>query len=400
MLNVDAPFEPVRVGVVGCGTISARYLSVMRGFPILRVLACADLLLERARSRAEEFGVPRACTVRELLADPEIEVVLNLTIPQAHAEIGLAALEAGKSVYNEKPLAVRREDARRMLDLAEARELRVGASPDTFLGGGLQTCRKLLDDGWIGRPVAAIAAMLSPGPESWHPDPAFYYQPGAGPLFDMGPYYLTALISLLGPVRRVAGMVAAGRQERMITSEEQYGQHIRVNTPTHVTGALEFASGAVATLVTSFDAWASVLPPIEVHGTQGSLRAPDPNRFDGPIWVRRAGFTSREKDKDGTWAEVPLTHGYAQNSRGIGLADMAYALRSGRPHRASGEMAYHVLDVMEALYESAENGAYVELTSTCPRPAPLPLGLLEGTLDEITSTNPEEGRERRFAEEG
>lgn len=379
---MELPYEPVRVGVIGCGTISGRYLTVMRTLPILRIVACADLLLDRARARAEEFDVPRACTVTELLADPSVELVVNLTVPQAHGDVGLAALRAGKSVYNEKPLATTRADARALLEHAQPPDLLVGAAPDTFLGGGLQTCRKLIDDGWIGQPVAAVANVLTYGPESWHADPAFYYQPGAGPMLDMGPYYLTALVALLGPIRRVAGMTASARPHRVITSEPLYGTPMSVNTPTHIAGVIEFAQGSVATLTTSFDAPATTLPPIEIHGTEGSLLVPDPNTFGGPVRLRRRALRHRDRERErDDWLPIPLTHGYTTNSRSLGVADMAYALRAHRSPRASGTLAYHVLDVMLAFAESAQTGQYVEIASACSRPDPLPLGLLEDTLD-------------------
>ena len=362
------------IGVIGTGTISSRYLEVMKGFTVLDVAACADLIVERAREKATQFGVPKACNVEELLADPAIEIVVNLTIPKAHGEVGLAAIESGKSVHNEKPLALSREDGRRMLELARAKGVRVGCAPDTFLGGGLQTCRKVIDDGTIGEPVAATAFLASHGPESWHPDPDFYYQPGGGPMFDMGPYYLTALITLLGPVRRVTASTRITFPERLITAEAKYGQKITVRTPTHVAAVLDFAGGAIGTLITSFDVWSHSLPRIEIYGTEGTLSVPDPNTFGGPVRVR----LGREKD----WTDVPLTHGYTTNSRGIGVADLAYALRSGRPHRANGELAYHVLDIMHATYDASREGRHVELASSCERPAPLPVGLAEGTLDE------------------
>ena len=366
--------KTTKIGIVGCGNISGIYLEAGRVFDILEIVACADLLLERASAKAAEYHIPKACSVEELLADPEIEIVVNLTIPGAHAEVALAALQAGKSVHNEKPLAVSREDGMRLLKLGRERGLRVGCAPDTFLGGGLQTCRKLIDDGWIGEPVAATAFMLCHGHESWHPDPDFYYQPGGGPMFDMGPYYLTALVHLMGPVRRVTGSAQVTFPERLITSQPKHGTKIKVNVPTHVAGIMDFANGAVGTLVTSFDVWAAQVPRIEIYGTEGSLSVPDPNIFGGPVFVRRAGTSD--------WSEVPLTHGYAKNSRGIGVADMAYALRSGRPQRASGDMAYHVLDIMHAFHDASREGRHVELSSTCTRPAPLPLGLREGTLDE------------------
>jgi predicted dehydrogenase len=363
----------VRVGVVGCGNISGAYLRIMPTFEALEVVACADVLEERARARAAEFNVPKACGVAELLADPAIELVINLTTPQAHAEVGVAALEAGKHVYNEKPLAVSREDGHRMVELARAGGLLLGGAPDTFMGAGIQTVRKLLDDGAIGAPVAATAFMTNHGHESWHPDPAFYYQAGGGPMFDMGPYYLTALIALLGPVRRVTGSARISFAERMITSQPKAGTPIAVQVPTHVAGVLDFECGAVATIITSFDVWAANLPRIEIYGAEGTLSVPDPNTFGGPVHIYHRG--------ERAWREAPLTHSYTANSRGLGVADMAYALRSGRPHRASGGLTYHVLDIMHAFHDASEQGHHVVLSSTCARPAALPLGLAEGQLD-------------------
>jgi len=365
--------QKTRIGIIGCGNISGIYLKAAQMFEILEVKACADLIMERARAKAQEFGI-KACTVEELLADPEIQIVVNLTIPKAHAEVGLAALRAGKSIYNEKPFAVTREDGKRMLEIAASKDLRVGCAPDTFMGGGIQTCRKLIDDGFIGEPVAATAFMMGHGPEGWHPDPEFFYQVGGGPMFDMGPYYLTALINLLGPVRRVTGSARISFPERTITSQPKFGKKIKVEIPTHVAGIMDFASGAVGTIITSSDVWAAELPCIEIYGSEGTLSVPDPNTFWGPVRAHRAG------DKE--WKEVPLTHGYTMQARSIGVADMAYALRSGRPHRASGGMACHVLDIMHAFHDASREGKHIELSSTCLRPAPLPLNLKEGALDE------------------
>ncbi len=355
--------DPVRVGVIGCGNISATYLRVMPQFSVLQVAACADLDLARAQQRAAEFGVPRACSVEELLADPTIELVVNLTIPAAHGSVAEAALLAGKSVYNEKPLALNRADGQRLLSLAQERRLRVGAAPDTFLGGGLQTCRAVLDSGAIGAPVAATAFFLNHGHEHWHPDPAFYYQPGGGPMFDMGPYYLTALVSLIGPVRRVAASARASFPERTITARPRRGQTVPVTTPTHIAAVLDFASGAIGSVITSFDVWAHNLPRLEIYGTEGSLSVPDPNEFSGPVRVRRAG--------ESEWRDVPLAFGYTEQSRGLGVADMAYGLRTGQPHRASGDLAYHVLDIMQATLESSASGTAVAMTTAPDRPAPL-----------------------------
>ena len=363
----------IKVGVIGCGNISGVYFANMPSFDILEVAACADLVPERAQAKAAEFNIPRACSVKDLLADPEIKIVVNLTIPKAHYEVALAALEAGKSVYNEKPLALAREQGQRLLATAKARSLLVGGAPDTFYGASHQTCRKLIDDGWIGEPVAATAFMTCHGHESWHPDPAFYYQVGGGPMFDMGPYYLTALVNLLGPVRRVTGSARITFPERVITSKPKYGTVVKVEVPTHVVGVMDFANGAVGTIITSFDVWAANLPRIEIYGTTGSLSVPDPNGFVGPVMVQRAGAKE--------WTQVPDSHNYAKN-RGIGVADMAYALRYGRAHRASGELTYHVLDIMHAFHDASHEGKHVELASACQRPAALPLGLPENKLDE------------------
>ena len=358
--------QPVNVGIVGCGNISDIYLQNCTRFPSLRVLACADLMQERAAEKAQKYGVPNAYSVEELLADPAIELVINLTVPQAHGEIGIAALEAGKSVYNEKPLAIDRESAARMLELARTKGLLVGAAPDTFLGAGLQTCRQLIDEGAIGTPVAAHAHIQGRGPEGWHPNPDFFYQPGAGPLFDMGPYYLTALTSLIGPVRRVTGSARISFPERMITSQPLNGTMIKVNTPTHIAAVLDFVSGPVATLVTSFDVLPQRYFGLEIFGTDGTLILPDPNTFGGPVVAHRIG------SKD--WTEQPIAHAHSENSRGIGVADMAEALRTGRRHRANGDMAFHVLDIMHAIHEASAEGRHIELSSTMEQPAALPVG--------------------------
>lgn len=294
-------------------------------------------------------------------------------MPNAHAEVNLLAIAAGKSIYSEKPLATRREDAFQVLTAAKRDGVLTGCAPDTFLGGGLQTCRKLIDDGWIGEPVGATAFMMGAGPEGWHPNPAFFYQPGAGPLFDMAPYYLTALIQLLGPIERVAGTTRISFSERIATSEARFGQRLPVTIPTHSTALLNFTAGPIGVLITSFDVQASELPRIEVYGSEGTLSVPDPNNFGGSVRVRRAG--------DDSWREVPLTHS-DKVGRGIGVTDMAYGLAFGRPHRANGEMAYHVVDVMQAVEESSLSGQHINIESSCERPNPLPMGLLPGRLDE------------------
>ncbi|NUK30274.1 Gfo/Idh/MocA family oxidoreductase [Parageobacillus sp. VR-IP] len=354
----------VKVGIIGCGNISGTYLKSAKRFDSLEVVACADIDIEKAQKKAEEYNVPKACTVEELLADEEIEIVVNLTVPKAHAEVCLQALNAGKHIYVEKPLAITREEGKKILELARKKGLRVGAAPDTFLGGGIQTCRKLIDDGWIGKPVAATAFMMNHGHESWHPNPEFYYDVGGGPLFDMGPYYLTTLINLIGPVKRVTGSARITFPERTITSKPKYGKKVQVNTPTHVAGVIDFENGAIATMITSFDVWGAKLPHMEIYGSEGSIIVPNPNEFGGPVYVRRAD------DKD--WREVSLTHGYIDNCRGLGVADMANAILTDRPHRANGEMAYHVLDIMQGLLEASAKEKHYYVTSTCQKPDPLP----------------------------
>ncbi len=361
-----------KVGVIGCGAISGAYFSQCPKFEILEVAACADLLPERAQAKAAEYGIAKACSVDELLADPSIDIVINLTIPKAHFSVAMAAVQAGKSVWNEKPLTITRAEGRQLLDAAKAQGVLVGCAPDTFMGAGIQTCRKLIDDGVIGQPIGASAFMMCHGHESWHPDPEFYYKVGGGPMFDMGPYYLTALVNLMGPVRRVSGSARITFPTRTITSEPKNGTVITVDVPTHVAGVLDFASGAIGTIVTSFDVWAASPPPIEIYGTEGSMRVPDPNGTGGPVMIRKPG--------DSDWQDVALTHPYASISRSTGVADMAYALRSGRPHRASGVLAFHVLDIMHAVHDASNTGQAQMLTGG-EQPAAMHADLPEGVLD-------------------
>ncbi len=369
----NAETGKIRAGIIGTGNISGIYLQNGKRFDSLEVVACADLVLDRAREKAAAHGI-RALTVDELLADPDIELVINLTVPQAHAPVAMQALEAGKHVYMEKPLAITPEEGRRVLELAQRKGLKVGCAPDTFLGGGIQTCVKLIDDGAIGEPIGATAFMTSGGHESWHPDPAFYYRQGGGPMLDMGPYYLTALVAMLGPIRRVTGSARISYPERTITSQPRFGEKVRVEVPTHVAGVLDFAAGPIGTILTSFDVkGGSRLPFMEVYGSEGTLLVPNPNTFGGPVLLRRAG----ERD----WTEVPLTHRNTDNARGIGAADMARALLTGRRHRASGELAFHVLEAMHGIHVSSEQGVHYPMTSKCERPAPLPAGMGDNELD-------------------
>jgi predicted dehydrogenase len=356
---------PVKVGMIGCGAVSAAYLAGAQVFPEFDVVACADRVQARAEAAAAAARARVAPSVAELLADPEVELVLNLTAPADHAPVALQALAAGKPVYGEKPLAVTRRQAAAILELAAARGLRVGSAPDTFLGASLQTGRRLIDAGAIGEPLGAAAFLMCRGHEAWHPDPDFYYRPGGGPMLDMGPYYVTALVTLLGPVRSVTGLQRASFPERVIGSGPRAGEVIPVRTPTYVAGVCEFATGAIGTIVTTFDVWAASLPFIEIYGSEGSLGLPDPNHFLGPVRLWRPGRTE--------WRETPIAFDQGpRNRRGLGLADMAAALRAGRPHRAAGELAYHVLDVLLAFSEAAESGRRTPVRSRCTRPEPTP----------------------------
>ena len=374
--------DKVRIGVVGCGAISGAYFDTAKKLPILEMAACADLDVSRAKAAAERFGVAKACGVEELLADPSIDVVLNLTVPKAHVPVGIAAVEAGKHTYAEKPLGVDREEGRKFIQAATARKRLVGCAPDTVLGAGHQTARKLLDDGAIGRPVGFTAFMMGRGHEHWHPNPEFYYEVGGGPMFDMGPYYLTALLNLLGPVKRVMGMASVSRPQRTITHKDRdgkpmhkYGKVIPVETPDHIVGSMEFVNGCVGTIITSFatpNAAYDGKQPITIFGTEGTMRVPDPNQFDGPVHVR--GWDEPE------WREVPpqFVTGYG---RAVGLADMAYAVRSGRRFRCDGQQAMAVLDLMQGFLDSSRSGRAFEPTVPYERPAPMPAGLPFGELD-------------------
>ncbi len=353
-----------KLGVIGCGNISDIYLEMTQRFKNLSVVACADLDLERAKSQAHKHGIPRACSVQELL-DSDVDVVLNLTTPAAHSDIASQALEAGKHVYNEKPLTVELSEARALLELASRKGLQVGGAPDGFLGGGLQTSRALMDAGAIGTPINALASFMYPGHESWHPSPAFYYQRGGGPLLDMGPYYLTALVALMGPIAKVSCMAHTSFPERVAALT---GERIKVETPTHISTTFQFVSGGIGTLIVSFDVVATQMPRIEIFGSKATISCPDPNFYKGPVRTISLG----EKD----WLEQPLTHGFVENSRGLGLSEMMHAVAHGRQARASGELAAHVLEIMHASLQSAEEGRQIEISSRPAQPAPLPVNFV------------------------
>ena len=356
----------VKVGIIGCGNISSIYLENIPTFNHLELVACADLDMTKAYAQAEKYRIPEVYTVKEMLENPTIDLIINLTIPRAHADVAIQALRNGKHVYGEKPLAVTREEGNEILAVAKETGLLVGSSPDTFLGAGIQTAIHLIEKGEVGVPIGASAFMIGRGPEHWHPDPAFFYEKGGGPMFDMGPYYLTALIALLGPIKRLSGLARISYPERTVLSTPKAGEKIKVATPTHISGTIDFTSGAIGTLTTSFDAFGGTsLPSIEIYGSEGTILVPDPNTFGGPVRLRK-----RDAEE---FIDIELTHDHKENSRGIGVADMARAILNGDAYRANGELAYHVLEAMHGFHDSSENRVFYDMKSTCTKPEPLPV---------------------------
>ncbi|GAA1449340.1 Gfo/Idh/MocA family protein [Leifsonia poae] len=341
----------VGVGIIGAGVISKEYLTNLTSFPDLEVRFVADIDLERARAQAEAFGIPASGTVEELLADDGIEIVVNLTLPKVHVEVALQVLEAGKNVWSEKPFSLDRVSGQKLLEVAHEKGLRVATAPDTFLGAGIQSARRLIENGSIGVPLTALTLMQSPGPESWHPNPDFLFQEGAGPLFDIGPYYLTALVQLFGPVARVSAVASKAREKRIIGSGPRAGEEFEVTVPTHVSALYQFESGQTAQSVFSFDSKLG-RTQFEVAGADGTVVVPDPNTFEGDLIVHGA---------DGI-ETIPATG--STSSRGTGVVELARAIRAGVPERASGEQAYHVLDVMVSTIEAGLSGHPVDVEST------------------------------------
>jgi predicted dehydrogenase len=360
------------VGIIGAGNIASQYLRAMRAFPVLDIRGIADVRPEAAAARAAEFGVP-ARRVAALLADPEVAIIVNLTIPRAHVAVGLEAVAAGKHIYGEKPLGITLAEGRTLVAAARRRGVRVGSAPDTFLGGGQQTARAVVDGGRLGTIIGGTVFFGVAGHEYWHPDPAFYYDIGGGPMLDMGPYYITALVNLLGPVRAVQAMSARPRKRRPIRSEPKRGEMMAVRVATHVTGTLRFASGALVTVTLSFDVARHGHAPIELYGSDGAMQVPDPNMFGGPVTIAAPRATA--------WTDVPVRAAYADaNYRSLGVAEMAHAILAGRPHRASGALALHVLEVMEAFETASRTGTVVRIASRIERPAPLADELKRGRL--------------------
>jgi len=362
------------IGFIGCGNISAAYLRAIAGFegrpgfPMLDIRGLADMRLEAAEVRAAEFGL-KSVSIDTLLADPEVALIVNLTIPRAHVEVGLRAIAAGKHVYSEKPLGISFAEGQRLLAAADKAGLRIGSAPDTFLGGAHQQSRAVIDSGVLGQIVGGTAFFQCPGHERWHPDPAFYYDIGGGPVLDMGPYYITDLVNLLGPVARVMAMSSRLRTERPVISAPKAGEIMPVKVDTHVTGSLGFANGAIVQVGLSFDVAAHQHVPLELYGTEATLIVPDPNNFGGDVSLRTVGSAD--------WTPVPVDYPYADgNYRSLGVADMALAILENRPHRASGALALHVLEVMEAFATSSREGRVIDITTSVTRPEPLGKTLL------------------------
>ena len=362
-----------KVGMVGVGCISGIYLKNFHEvFRDVELVAVCDLIRERAERAQAQYHIPKLYdTMEELFADPEIDIVLNLTRPYQHFAVTKAALLAGKHVYSEKPLGADLEEGRELVRIAEERGLWLGGAPDTFLGAGIQSCRKLIDEGLIGTPIGGRAVMAGHGMESWHPDPDFYYQRGGGPLFDMGPYYITALINLLGGICEVYGVTHTSYPTRLITAAPHAGEIIHVNTPTHIECFLTFERGITVSLLTSFDMYQTRQTNIEIYGTEGTLTVPDPNTFGGKIFFCGADRKS---------VELPLTFDYCENARCFGLDEMAAAMEAGRPGRTTCRQTFHVLEAMAGVFLSAERGAPYRMTSHFAREAPMDPSLPHGKL--------------------
>lgn len=365
----------VKIAIIGVGDISGIYLkNITSMFKEIDVIGVCDLIKEKAEKARETYKIPKLYNdMHEAFQDSEVDIVLNLTRPYEHYEVSKAALMAGKHVYSEKPLAATFEEGKKLVVLAEEKGLMLGGAPDTFMGSGIQTCRKLIDDGFIGDPVGAAAFMICRGHESWHPDPEFYYKHGGGPMMDMGPYYITSLVNLLGGVSGVTGISKASFKQRTITSNPLNGTLVKVDVPTYVTGIMNFDNGAIGTVFTTFDVHYETQARFEIYGSEGTLIIPDPNTFGGPIKLLRP--------EEGGYKEMPLMFDYAENSRALGLADMAKALQTGRCYRASYKLTRHVLEILTSFDKSSDQGKYISLETQYEREIPMKKNPLKGILD-------------------
>jgi len=385
--------EKTGVGIVGIGDISGIYLQNLTGtFKEVEIIGICDLIAERAEKAAKQYGLKVYGDMHELFADPKVEVVLNLTRPYEHFEVTKSALLAGKHVYTEKPIAVDMDEATKLVELAKEKGLLLGGAPDTFMGAGIQTARKIIDAGLIGDIVGADCAMICHGHETWHPDPEFYYKRGGGPMMDMGPYYVTALCNLLGEAKSIMGMTKKSFDTRLITSAPHFGEVVCVDVDTHITGCIEFSSGAIAQIVTTFDVHYSTQARFEVYGTEGTLVIPDPNTFGGNVLLfRPEDFEKSEIDPAllkpeeitlyNGYKQIPLMFGYRENSRALGLADMCKAVKTGRDFRANCALQMHVLEILTSFSKSCASRKYVELTTKYNRGEPMKNLATTGVLD-------------------
>ncbi len=363
----------MNIGIVGCGNISDIYLrNLTTIFKNINVYACADLDESKVKRAVEQYNIPHSMTLDEMLTCEKIDAILNLTTPGSHYSICKKALLAGKHVYVEKPLSLTYAQGKELIQIAEEKGLYVGCAPDTFMGAGIQTCIELINNGTIGKPVAGTAFMMCHGHESWHPSPEFYYDFGGGPLFDMGPYYVTALVRMLGRAESVFAYGSKAYEERTITSKDKYGQKIPVKVDTHNAGLIQFENGAIVSIVTSFDVWQHSMPNIEIYGTLGSLKVPDPNGFGGPVFLA----TPEHRE----YKEVPLVTSYEENLRGIGLSEMALAIEEKRMNNVSGKLGLHVLEIMEGFVVSAKEGRKVMIESSPSESIALDWSLEKGNL--------------------
>jgi len=365
--------QETRIGIMGCGNISKAYLELSARFRGIKIVAVADVVAAAAEARAKEFNV-RALTPEALLADPELDLIVNLTVPAAHYEVTRKALEAGKHVFSEKPYVLSVEEGNKLRALAKEKGLRLGSAPDTILGGAHQYARHLVDKGEVGRITSGLCGVMSHGMESWHPNPGFFFLPGGGPMLDLGPYYVSNLVQLLGPVKRVAAFTSAATPTRVVTAEPNAGKIIPVETPTNIHATLEFAQGAVITLITSWDVWEHGMEPMALFGTEGTIHLPDPNNFGGEIQMARiADFPGKP-----SWEIKPTSveqwdHPFSGegNFRCAGLTDMAHAIAEGRPHRCNADFALHVVDIMTGILRAGDSGRVIDMQTTCERFAPL-----------------------------
>jgi predicted dehydrogenase len=353
----------MRVGVMGCGVISRAYVENAGAFDSYEIVACADLDRAQAKALGKASGLA-VVSVDELIADPSIDVILNLTPPLVHAAVTRGALAAGKHVYTEKPLATDAPEAAELAREAARLGLRIGCAPDIFLGSAYQAGRSAIDEGAIGQPLSVSAAMLVGGQETWHPNPDIFYADGAGPLFDMGPYYLTAIVALLGRIESVAGFASTRTLERTIEIGPRTGERFTATTPTHTTAAMQLASGVTANLVASFEARNQYICDVAIHGSEGVLVLPDPNAFGRSVRLKRGR---------GGWEELPYASRGGADARGIGLHDMVEAIAAGQPHRASGRLGAHIVEVARGILTSAEEGRIVAIESSVDQPLPLPV---------------------------